>query len=97
MCLIFRYSFGGSGLRLCFINKRADIIDNKGFRLFFFIGVIDQFFFQVECEEVYLFFVKDKGMNSYIFYIDMGIRIRKYLYIIEVQNKCLGGYDFVDR
>lgn len=83
MCLIFRYSFGGSGLRLCSIKKRADTVDNKGLRLSFSTGVTDQPSLQVECEEAHPFFVKDKGMNSYTPYIEMGIRTRKYLYTIE--------------
>ncbi|XP_034308103.2 HMG box-containing protein 1 isoform X2 [Magallana gigas] len=57
-------SFGGSGLRLCSINKRADTIDNKGLRLSFSTGVTDQPSLQVECEEAHPFFVKDKGWSS---------------------------------
>lgn len=65
MVLIFLYSFGCSGLRLCSINKMADTTDNKGLRLSFSTGVTDQPSLWAECEEAHPFFVKDKGMNLY--------------------------------
>lgn len=73
-----RCSFGGSGLRLCSINKMADTTDNKGLRLSFSTGVTDQTSLWVECEEAHPFFVKDKGMNSYTAFPEIGERTRKY-------------------